>query len=85
MLDPNASERKSKLGRLFPAPNVAAPHVAAQPGQTKAQLNELFPEVRRQEAFWRFNDRLDKALGRRPGSGSTNSQSRRRGPDRRGS
>lgn len=44
---------------------------AREPG---SYLTELLTEVRRQEAFWRFNDRLDKALGRRPGTGSTHSQ-----------
>lgn len=65
MLDPRASERRYVLGRPSSAPSATAQQVAAQGRQTLAQLDELLSEVRRQEAFWRFSDRLDKALGRR--------------------
>lgn len=85
MFDFKAVEKKFLLGRLPPAPNAAASHVVAQEGQTKAHLDELLSEVSRQEAFWRFSDRLDKSLGRRPWRGSTSSQSRRPGSDRHGS
>jgi hypothetical protein len=71
MFPPKAGQRKDRAAdRSSSTDRAVSPGVELTRQQTMAELEELFIYVRRCEAFWRFSDRLDKALNhrRRPDS-----------------
>lgn len=68
MFPPKAGQRKDQAAdRSSSTDRVVSPGVELTRQQTMAVLEELFIYIRRCEAFWRFSDRLDKALNRRGG------------------